>query len=376
MKKAKYWKIVIAAIIGIGVTIFLVKFINKRPDDTREMIASIVSMVSWGGLAVFLVSSFLKDKDKEDSGVTEASITLNSTEDIEALGRKRNKILASVFLIELFLTLPTWITHNYTTSLTPENVRIIFDLIVHIPLVYFIYALYKGKAVLKYFFYLVIFATLGYIAVDFWEKNWLLVANDMLFGVYLIYYIKAAVNRRSFRLANFVILPLFFILSIVTGATQASEITPLLQKEVQLENEFSAITLDVNTKYATLIQEPDFQRYPFHVGSLKSALEAKNNKTKELLDTIQKLDILLKKDSMLEKKYKQLLTKLKKINEILLFHQNSDAKMEKMIAHIEGLDLQNVTKEQIDIYDSIIVEIVTAYKDIQVSSKELIELNK
>ncbi len=139
----KYWKLVMAIIIILVVLISAFSTANNHKLDHRTQAAAIVQLLGWGAIGVFLAYSFIKDKDKEDSGAQPVIVSPNSPEDLEMLRVRRNNIIAWILLVFVLVSSYVYITNDYRAGWTPLNASAIFNVVIDVGTLYFIFKLFK-----------------------------------------------------------------------------------------------------------------------------------------------------------------------------------------------------------------------------------------
>jgi hypothetical protein len=372
MKKPK-WKVVCAVILLISSFGLLFEFITKFPDQLSQIIAQSVNLVCYVGLAVYLLVSYFKAKDKLENGQVQTIPTPNSAEDIAVLKIKRNKIIASVFLLEFIGSLPTWITNNYLVGFTYENIHIIFDVLVNICILYFIYSLYKNKPVLKKLLYFIILSTLGYVGIEIWGHKWWEILSNIVLAVYIIYYIKTKINRINYRIANFIILPLSILIILTAGFFSSSKISDLTSQEQVAEADFATSHVAMIGKYDDLIQEQNIDKYPQEARALDDALSAKDDKISRLETIIDNLEKEVNKNDV-NGDQSDLKSKITSLRKVVNLHKTLDSKTKEFAVFVEGLDITNITKADSDKYKFLNKQVMVAQKDAQDASMEYIRI--
>lgn len=349
MKKNKLWKILGGIILIIISVVVLAQLLFSHPSKLTEILASVSTIICWGGLGVFLIYSYLNDKDKEDTGATKTPVVPNSHEDIASLSVTRKNMLASVLLIETFGSIPSWITNNYLAGFVPENVSTITDIIVHIPIVFLIITLYKQKNVLPYLFYTMLVYAVFATSIAIWDTDPLSGLANVAFCIYFLYYTKCKIVRRNHRIANYIILPLLLIIPLISSYIVGYQTGMLYKQEASAETLFVSAEANVIEKYKTLSSVERYDEYPNAVLNLNSALQIKAHRTHTLLDLLSEIRTIQKSiPNKVSLEFTE--KKITALEKFIHANQELDSKISKVTLFIDGLDLNNVTKQDSEAY--------------------------
>ncbi len=346
MKRNSRWAGIIGGLLAV---IFLVSeaiTLSHPADSLRANIAANVGNLLLVGLGVFLVSIYLKNKHAEDAGHGPVALEPNSAEDIESLKRRRNRIFGFVLLIEAIQSVSSWIINDYSAGFTPQNVGMIFDVLMNIVFLWMVVKLFKNKNILGILLPTVIFYAIGWIAVDLWRAHWLGIIYEILFAGYFVYASKAPLNRKNHRIAHTIILPAVIILSFVIGIFDNGRLDQLLKNEAKLEQEYTNANIDLTSRYSVFAQK----EIPNSVNSVdikdvRDAIKVVDTKIKNVVLAINALQEEYKKQ-IASQQQKDTLKRLQNILTIFDLTKKQLEKLDEFMLYAEQLNFRNLSEKQ------------------------------
>jgi hypothetical protein len=288
MKKASIWAGIVGFILLGGNVYQGAKFIANPTSLPLVNIALNVTTFLWVILSIFLIYICLRLKHRDEASPVLAPITPNSSEDIERLRRHRNWIFG-FFLISQFIgSAASWILNKYDAGFTLINIAVIFDVFINVIFLYFIIQLFLGKRdILNIFLYIIVIHILGLGIISILRGHWYGAFLGLVAGGYFVYAIKAPLNRKNYRIANFLLLPILIILSSAAPYFDNGKIPDLVKNGDLLEQQFFDESNNTSTVYNLFLQKeiPRSQE----IRAVKAAIERRDAKLQEVLVNIDQL---------------------------------------------------------------------------------------
>jgi hypothetical protein len=267
-KRGYFWGGIIGAILFILGVVGVVNIGLVSPSDLLKVnIANVCQYLLYVLLGVFLMAIFLKGRSKDDAGHAYVKLAPDSPEDIASLRRKRNLIFAFVLLFGIIVDCQIWVLNNYAAGLTLINVLDIFDLVLNIVFLYAAVQLFRDKkGIEKTLLYTMVLYVLVEAVIFGIMGQWGSVVANLLYGSFFVYAIIASVNRKSFRIGQFVILPIAIIFGLfIAGPINGYSLSQLQKSHSFIDLMYGVDNSQVADDYAFFIQS-----------SLPSAADIKN----------------------------------------------------------------------------------------------------
>ncbi len=288
MKKPTLWAGIAGALLIIFNVLGGAVFATHLTNIVRLNIAISVNILGAIAIGILLVCVYFNSRQKEEATGVQGALLPDSPEDKTVLSRRRNWILGVLFLFEISGSAPIWILNNYTAGLTVINMAVIFDVLVNIAIAYAVVGLLTGKKYgLSALFYASIVATLGWTISAIAMHQWFGAVISLVMGAYVVFAIKAPVNRKNFRIAHLVLLPLYIVLSFSLPTIDDRQIEQLGKKEALLEQQFTDINNGLTSDYAIFLnrQSPDGAEIP----SVINGVETRKEKIDEIRQNIAEI---------------------------------------------------------------------------------------
>lgn len=346
MKKASFWAklvgilLLISGIFGIG------NIVSKPTSIYSVNLAVIISSIITAGIGIFLFLLFMKNKQNENNKEDLQDHIADSEEDKNILFRKRNNILGFILLINLLGSSESFVLNDYSVGFTLLNIWVIFDILANILFLYIAVSLFKGKDVLKLFFYSIIIYLLAWTALDMYMKEWYQAILDVLLGGYFLYTIKAPLNRQNFRIANWFILGGIIIMLSASSFFSNTKIINMEKQSGFLENQFSDKSATLNNLYSGFLQKdsPNI----VDIKDIKEAALDRDKKIDEMIQNVNNIQLeYSKKLPSVERK--KILENNKYYLRLLDTHKIQSSKIIILMDYAEKLDFKNITQKQLEI---------------------------
>jgi hypothetical protein len=288
MKKPSVWAGIIG---GILVLIYIFGGITNLANPTDLVLVNVAIAVGdllFIALGAFLVYCSFKWRQEEEAHPTPVHAP-DSKEDIEKLRTRRNWILAFVLLIPMIGSTEGWILNDYTAGLTLLNILIIFDLLFNLLFLYIAISLMRGKAdALKLLLWAIIPYGLGLAVLYGLRGYWFGPIIHLLIIAYFIFAIKAPVNRRNYRLAHLIMLPILVILLIAWPQFDNLNMDELSDKQVLLEQQLTTENAQLSGNYVLFLQ----REAPSHADmtAVQESIVARDKRIHEVLANLDTLE--------------------------------------------------------------------------------------
>ncbi|OGF66931.1 hypothetical protein A3I27_00465 [Candidatus Giovannonibacteria bacterium RIFCSPLOWO2_02_FULL_43_11b] len=344
MKRPTLWGAIIGGVIIAGSVYQGAKVLTNPTDLFLVNIAIFVPNLLTVALGVFLVGIYFKSKQKEDEGQEPIKFAPDSPQDIESLAKKRNWIIGFLLLLEIIGSSATWILNDYAAGFAPVNISTIFDVLVNISLLYISIELFKGKRnVLNLLFYTAIVYALGAAFVYIWREHYYGGAVNVLFNLYIIYAIKAPLNRKNFRIAHLAFLPVFVISLFAVTYFDNGNIPELTKKEMLLEQQFLNDSNTLIGTYQLYLQReaPDARE----IQDVKDAIEKRDKKSQEIIDNLRTLKSEYEKQISTVAQ-KETFERIKYLLEMMNIHQAQALKVKELMDYSEKVNFRNLSDKQ------------------------------
>lgn len=257
MKKPFVW----AGIIGGLIVIFSLfsggaDLLSSPSEVVRINIAVGVTALLWLVLGIFLITLYIKGKQREEEGHVPTMPAPNTPEDVERLRMIRNWILGFVVLFQVINSVETWILNDYTAGLTLGNIQVIIDLLINLALIYALVQIVRGARNVTRIILWGMVAMLvleGPLAVM--REGWVAVVPALMFAAYFIYAILAPLNRKNHRIAHLIVLPAVFVIAFAFGTLTVRPVNDILKRSDLAEQQFSTENDALNSAYLLFLQK-------------------------------------------------------------------------------------------------------------------------
>jgi len=355
MKKPSTWAAIIGGILTASSLYQLANSLTHLTDLFWVNTAIIVTNLLWIALGIFLITIYLRGRQKEDAGHVAVKAALDSPEDVEVLKKQRRWIFAFVIFVEVIGSVGSWILNNYAAGPTLINVETIFDILLNVVLFYLVIEMLRNKRnILNLFFYTIIVYGLGGTIIELLRHHWYWAVISALFALYFAYAIKAPLNRKNHRIAHVIILPAFIILSLAFSYFANARITELTKKDELLGQQFSNDTGTLTAAYQRYLQWgiPDAKT----IQDVRYALEERDKRAREIVDNLNALKEAHGKElpSILQKKA---LERIRHLQGIISVHREQAEKLSLLMDYSEKVDFYNPSDQQLSDISNLIKEV-------------------
>jgi hypothetical protein len=181
--------------------------------------------------------------------------------------------------------------------------------------------------------------------LSFVREGWTAALAVVLFGVYFVFAIKAPISRSNFRIANFILLPLFIIVSMALLALGNSKLNELGKIDTQLSQQASTQNSTIAQAYAIFLQK----NYPTSVDikSVKDADEKGKEFEAQILANIDNAEIEYQKQlpSISQQKELYYLLNYRKFINLIVAQEE---KMEEYMDYASSLDFHNLSSAELE----------------------------
>lgn len=238
-RRWSWWEVLLWAYSTIYVVflifVFILGAVAPSPASPGSQTALIVFMVLSLPVLAFLILEGVKHLREHKSKEVMESVP----DDKEKLKRRRNKVLAWVFLVEVLLTLLEIPTLRSSPSLI-HAIATWLDFAFDVPFIYFIVQMFRQKNVLKPLFYVALADSILSVIFIFLFRNgdYNAVAINVLLALFFAYYIKASLTRKNSRISYFVLLPIFVLYSLGVIAYGAYQTVQINNEQQMVTNAF------------------------------------------------------------------------------------------------------------------------------------------
>lgn len=308
----------IAGIIGVLlIFIFLVGIGAELMDPSHLLlvnVANIITNLCWMGLGLFLLLSSINAKKAEDKGEVLYKPDLSY---------RRNRIFAYILTITFIGSISTWILTDYKNGQILITISSIFDIAINISFAYLAVQLFRNKDVLRPLLYVFMLYGIGGLVLGFLRHDIPLTVSQSLFFIYFLYAIKAPLTTHSHRIAHFVLLPLFVVLTVAVVQIDQIKISKMLKEEIRLEKEYVNIDEDINYAYLVPFEKKSVSNTD--IQKIENGFNTRDKKAHELTILLNKIkEEFLKEDATEEQ-----IISLEKIDHTLLILEIYKAQSEK-----------------------------------------------
>jgi len=347
MKKLSTWAGIVGGLLVIVNLLIGVRAFNNLTGIPILDVAILGTHILYILLGAFFIFVFFKLKHKEDVNIDHEKPIPNSPEDIQLLMVKRSWVIGLLLVITAINSAQVWILNDYRTGLTPINITVIFDILFNAAFLYFAFELLRGKwDIARFFLYVAGLYALGYFALNFWRGDNIASLVLVIWVLYFGYAILLPQNRRNFRTAHFLILPLFLVSSllyIMFAIMQPLE--PLFREKDLLAQQYANNTSRTGTAYGVFIQrdlpiEADIRELRDSVTERKAKIQAIyanfDRIEQELATQLPTIET------------RKMLERIALERKLLAVHQEEMNKILEFVDYVKGLNFFLLTDEQRD----------------------------
>lgn len=261
MKKPTNWAGVIGAFFALGSVFSLVGVLMNPTPLPLVNATNIVSNILWIAFGVFLFGVFLRKKSEDEAKDSDTSTPHESDE--ARLVIQRRWILSLVILVSFIGSAQIWILNDYSAGLVSKNLFVIVDLVASFITAWLaIEMLMRRRDKLGLLFNVVVVYTFMEIGILVTRHEWAAVFANVLFAAYVIYAIKAPLNRANHRIAHYVLLPVFIVGTMATGSLDNRALQDLVKERSLLGQQYSNDLSVVDNTYQVFLQKdtPDLSQ--------------------------------------------------------------------------------------------------------------------
>lgn len=345
MKKASTWALIIGIIlIGFAVVSGSKTLVNPT-NLPLVNIATNVYFLLEASIGLFLVLIFVHTKKNEDFGHTIQKPEIGSHEDIALMSDRRSFILGFILIIEFWGSSSMWILNNYTAGLTLTNVFVIVDVLFNAFFLYVIVQLFKKNMnILSPLLY-------SFIAYNVIEGilyglngHWYGAILGLLITTYFAFAIKAPLNRKNFRIAHLIALPVLLILTLAGQYFDNGNIIPLQQNEALVEQQYANNNSALANYYVIFLQN----EHPT-ASAIQDIVDAKERRDKSIQDIKTNITAL---ESEFEKqlpsiKQKKTLENYRFYLELVDINQKQGDKVAEFMNYAKSVNFNGLTTQQV-----------------------------
>lgn len=249
----------IGLIMGIIIVLaFLIGIANglSKPDSVRIInVANLLTNISWITLGVFLIYSHFSTRNKAELSVLNEEVIPDSQEDIELLKNKQLKVLAYVIVAQLLGSIAVYVLNDYTDLTSIINIAVIFDLLINIFYFYCVVCIFSGQDKSKLLFNTTVVYLVGGAVIYFIRQEWYGLIINTIFCLYILYSLRSNINRKNYKIINFVVLPLALVATIALSSFSDGQISNLWKKEVKVDQQVVNLNSDINAVYINITDE-------------------------------------------------------------------------------------------------------------------------
>jgi hypothetical protein len=308
-------------------------------------IADSVQDVLWLAFGAFLIWIFIHRRRDENGANGTPQNTPSSMDDTEVLATRRNWIFGIVLVFNIIGSAAPLILNDYSAGFTLINALNTVDAIFTIAFIYIALCLFKGnKSVLPLFFYTAILYALLEGGDYILRHHWFSALFIVVWSGYFVYAIKAPLNRKTFRIANFIILPTLIAMVVAGQYLDTGNIIPLQQKEALLEQQFANDNSTLASYYGIFLQD----QHPT-ASEIQDVLDAKTERDKRIQDVaanVNALQIEFEKEdpSIPQRKTLEGYRFFLELNDL---NKQQGDKLEEFMNYASGVDFNKLTPQQV-----------------------------
>lgn len=378
MKKISTWGIIIGLLFVIPSISTLTTRLANPTNLPMVNVAVMANNVTLLAIGVFLIIVSLRKKHLEQQQIDDPNkVALDSDEDKKRLQIKNQWVLGFVILFGAISSLEGWILNDYSAGLTLLNIFAIFDLVFNVVFIYIAINFFRGNSNLtKLLTYSVLIYGVGSIIIEFLRSQYLYCIVIVFMSVYFVYASSMKITRRNFKIANYVLLPLFFAGIIAVGPFSEKKMDDLMKTQSLLEQQFSDGSAKIDNLYTLYLQKDSASTY--EIANLINAVNDRNSKISEISTNLEKIKLEYEKE-LPSIKQKETYEKIKYINDLMDLHIKQGQKIVQLMEFIEkhnDLALSEKDKGEINQLKNEIFDINDMFteKNFEFSKKNLRDL--
>ncbi len=282
----------------------------------------------------------------------------------QVLERKRKIWIACVLILNSLIGLAVFAYYGKDDPSGIESRSVvpwIIDIILAIQL-------FRQKEVLQWIVVRAALGTLIWGGLLAYQQDWFGVVAQVLFGTYFIYYAKVKVSQKSFRIANFGILPLFVIILILSTFLSYQTNSAFINNVKQGFADFDVYNKQQQELFATDTSRMTNEEIHKVFSQLLDVSLSKGEKLNSLRIQIDKAleDYKSAEDQKI----------FKAMKDLLMAQQNQNNKVIEFAKFALTIDFDNATDQQLNTFDALYEEVLELEKEIEIKASELDRISK